>query len=279
MPNPPMQNFIVDLVPALIETLKRQRKKRQFAHNCFWGGIAYGLVAIISVSLVESFTPLAVAFGIFLVNAIAVELLTTNEMDTLKRICEYEDARSLSVLMDTFFEHEFPDKMYVPVVHALNGILPKISVADREAFAPSHIDLLHAIFLQYHDTRLCTSVIAKNHIHQRFKNTLPESLCRSFRVGALHTLVQIGDEETARILKRFIQGRCRSSTQMELQKLALISLLELEKRLTKENEAKTLLRASQYTEDHLLRPSFATATEAPETLLRAVQSDTDSEKL
>ncbi|MCX6378360.1 MAG: hypothetical protein NT023_02630 [Armatimonadetes bacterium] len=272
----PTTRTIPNEIPELITKLKSQRKKRKLAHH-FVGTLLYGAIGIAIFSNMAWVMLLGAIFTLLLLSAIVLQHLTESEMTTLERICWYEDTRSVSILMDTFFEQEFPAVMFTTVVKALNGILPKITFEDKKMFTPRHVELLHALFLQYHDTRMCNAFIAKNHISQRFKTPLSEVLCHSLRVRALRTLVQIGDEKTARVLKRFIQGTCRSSIQLSLQKLAITALIELEKWLNREGEAQTLLRASSPNDDFLLRPSYATATEPPEMLLRPIQSDTESE--
>ncbi len=271
-PNLPT-NTTKDEVPALLETLKCQRKKRQWAYRSIWVLLPVSVVVMGISETQSSSVPIATILLALLISPLVFQLLMTRDMKTLKRISKHEDTRSISVLMDTLFEQNFPNNMYVPVIEVMTVILPKVTFDVREAFTSRHIELLHVLFLRYHDQRLCTQVVAYSNLSSDtfvlLKKPLPESLCHSLRVATLHALVQIGTEETARVLKQFIQQRCHSSTQMGLQKLAQTSLMELEKRLTRENEAKTLLRASQYTEDYLLRPSYATAIEAPETLLRA----------
>jgi len=277
MPKSLTTSLIEDEMPALIEGLKCQRGRRQWAHYFVWFFLSCTVLALFVSIAQASLAPVGIALFTLLINALVLQLYSNEEMSTLRRIGEYHDVRSIPVLMDTFFENEFPDRMYIPVLSALNKILPQVTPSDSEAFTPNHRELLHSLFLRYHDQKLNTSLIAKNHAYYRLQIEISEKLCYSLRLGALHALVQVGNEETARALKRFLQQRYRSDTQVRLQQLALTSLFELEKRLEREKDAKTLLRASSYTEDLLLRPSYAQPTEPTETLLRPAQSHAESE--
>lgn len=271
MSYPPGQNLIGDEIPELLETLEQRRDTRRMAHGCIWALPIYGVLGIALSASSTSPLPLACAGGLLLLNVVWLRLASTSEMATLRRICHYKDVRSLPALMDSLFEQEFAENMYLPVTEALAAALPLVARQHNESFTPRHRQLLHSLFVLYHDAQLCKSLIARDRIELRLHAPLPPALCRSAREGALHALVHIGDAETARVLRNFVKRRCRTHTQMELQQSALKSLLELEKRLALENDAQTLLRASQYTEDHLLRPSYAAPQEPPETLLRAVQ--------
>lgn len=275
-PEPPARDLAKDEMPDLLEALRRRRSTRRIAHGSVCVFLAIAIFALFLSLIQTSFTPVGVALFLLCINAIALQLQTNSEMFTLRRIANHEDVRSLPVLLDTYFETEFPEQMYVPVLKALNATLPKASASDRSLFTQRHINFLELLFLRYRDKQLFSYAIPPHRAAQRLAVEMPEERCYSLRAGALHALAQVGDKETARVLKRFIQQQCRSNAQMEMQQLAYASLTEIEKRLAREDEAKTLLRASSYVENDLLRPSYAQAAEPPETLLRPVQSDAES---
>lgn len=261
-------------VSLLLCRLKQARHSRVLAQGFLLIQLPFNLVALLIWGLAGAPFWTGIALTALFGNIFILKACIKQELEVLVQLSAYLDARSIPALLDTLMSALFPDEIYSPVITALDAVLPFATSSNRGAIKARHFDFLHSLFSHYHDRRLNDSTDE----YRRFEMELPAELCRSLRVGALHTLTEVGGQESVRVLKQFVREQEGSRKQKSLQQLAVEALHELEARLEHENEAKTLLRASDLPNDSLLRPSYAQASEPSETLLRVATTSREEEE-
>ncbi len=267
-------------IPLLIAKLKKQRGRTLSAHGRIVWWIVLSFLSLIVSMNRESPLPTVWMLLILLVDAIVLTLSSQREATILKELVVYSDTRAIPILLDSFFHTEYSPSAYQSTLTGLIQALPKVTVDDTPRFQAQHLALLHTMIARYHDHQLNRLTLFHEPRQQKFlqKKVSPET-CYALRAGILKAFVPIGNEETARVLKRFIQEDSNSRYKTDLQELARISLLALQKRLDRENDAKTLLRASSENDDSLLRPVYGHHNEErPETLLRAVTPNNENKE-
>ncbi len=272
MDDSPSELYDATRASIFISFIRKERRSTSLAHDRMLVWLVLAPLSLGFSKWWESPLPTVFMLLVLFIDALVLRFCSGREMQTLKALASTGDVHSIPILLDTFFHTEFPSHAYLPTVICLSRALPKVTAHEKASFSKQHLDLLHSIIARYSPSQFNSLSLSIKVKHQKhLYRQVPQDVCYSLREGLLKAFVHIGNEETARILKRFIQEDSNSKDKTALQELARISLLKLQERLDRENEATTLLRASSENGDSLLRPVYGHHNEErPETLLRAV---------